>query len=192
MITIQLFPSTFLFLFAVVFVVTIIVRAVRKTSKLKLFYVGIIELYVLLLFSVTILPIQIVDSVMLEEKIAFVNYFQLIPFYSIRALFKNHDFLSIQLVGNVILLMPLPILLGYINKKNSFMMLFAKCTAISLGIEIVQLCIDLVLQYPSRVFDVDDIILNAVGILLGILVFYLIFRFKKLYNWIGENIVWEI
>lgn len=46
MITIQLFPNTFLILFFLIFIVTIIIRLVKKNNSLRLFYVGIIELYV--------------------------------------------------------------------------------------------------------------------------------------------------
>lgn len=63
---------------------------------------------------------------------------------------------------------------------------------ISFGIEFIQLCIDFVLQYPSRRFDVDDIILDVVGILIGMVIYKIISRFRRFYNWIGENIVWMI
>ncbi len=83
MITIQLFPSTFLILFALVFLVTIIIRVIRKKSYLKLFYVGIIELYVLLLVSVTLLPINIINPSLIEGESRMIDYIQLIPFRTV-------------------------------------------------------------------------------------------------------------
>lgn len=105
MVTIQLFPSTFLILFFLIFAVTIIIRAVKKENSLKLFYVGIIELYVLLLVSVTILPINIIDSSLMENKSRWINYFQLIPFRTITEIFRHSGFLSVQLIGNIVLLL---------------------------------------------------------------------------------------
>lgn len=192
MITIQLFPNTFLILFFLIFIVTIIIRLVKKNNSLRFFYVGIIELYVLLLISVTILPINIIDSSLMKAKSGLVNCFQLIPFRTITKIFRYDGFLSIQLIGNIVLLLPLPILIGFVVKNKSFAVLFIKCTMFSLGIEIAQVCIDLVLQYPSRRFDVDDIILNIIGILIGIVIFKTISCFEKFYHWIGENIVWTV
>ena len=192
MITIKLFPSTFLILFSLVFVVTIIIRVIRKKSYLKLFYVGIIELYVLLLVSVTLLPINIINPSLREGESRMIDYVQLIPFRTILETIESNGFLSIQLVGNIVLLLPLPILIGYVVKNKSFVILLAKCALISLGIEFIQICIDFAIQYPSRRFDVDDIILNVIGVMIGTMVFKTISHFETFYNWIGEKIVWKI
>lgn len=192
MVTIQLFPQTFLILFAFIFTVTSIVRVIRKKSVLKLFYVGIIETYILLLFSVVILPINIIDTSLLEGESKFLDYFQLVPFRTIGEMLKYNDFFSIQLIGNIVLLMPLPILIGYANREKHFVALFSKCAMVSVGIELIQVCIDFALQYPSRKFDVDDIILNVLGVLMGTVILMLLTRLGKIYNWIGENIVWKI
>lgn len=192
MITIQLFPSTFLILFALIFVVTIIIRVIRKKSYLKLFYVGIIELYVLLLVSVTILPINIINPSLIEGESRFIDYFQLIPFRTIMETIEVNGYLSIQFVGNIVLLLPLPVLMGYSVKNKTSAILFLKCALVSFGIELIQIGIDFVLRYPSRRFDVDDIILNVIGILIGTMTFKIISHFKSFYNWIGGKIVWKI
>ena len=47
------------------------------------------------------------------------------------------------------------------------------------------------MSYPSRIFDVDDIILNGIGILIGMIIFKILKEQQKIYDFIGEKIVWN-
>ena len=104
---------------------------------------------------------------------------------------KNSGIINIQLIGNIILLMPMPVLIGYLSKKVNYKVLFFKSILFSFGIEIIQLIIDKLLSYPSRIFDVDDIILNGIGILIGMIIFKILKEQQKIYDFIGEKIVWN-
>jgi glycopeptide antibiotics resistance protein len=48
--------------------------------------------------------------------------------------------------------------------------------ALGVGIELLQLLISLILRYPYRVIDINDSILNAVGVLIG-------YGFFRLFSW---------
>ena len=76
----------------------------------------------------------------------------------------------LQTIGNLILLFPLPILL-YLKPHKTYRLRFLLVSGIlvSLGIEVVQLGIDLLTGYPSHVCDVDDLILNSIGVILATL-----------------------
>lgn len=87
--------------------------------------------------------------------------------------------------------MPMPVLIGYLSKKVNYKVLFFKSILFSFGIEIIQLIIDILLSYPSRIFDVDDIILNGIGILIGMIIFKILKEQQKIYDFIGEKIVWN-
>ena len=73
-----------------------------------------------------------------------------------------------QLAGNVLVFAPFGILLPLAapNLGRLRRVLLARL-ALSLAIELGQLAVSLVLGYSYRVADVDDVILNVTGVLLG-------------------------
>ena len=184
MFTIAIHPPLFCVAFLVVFIITFL-------DRIRLCYIGIIELYIMLLISVTIFPIRIIPSEMRTGKNSILDFCQLIPFKDIIDIVKNSGIINIQLIGNIILLMPMPVLIGYLSKKVNYKVLFFKSILFSFGIEIIQLIIDILLSYPSRIFDVDDIILNGIGILIGMIIFKILKEQQKIYDFIGEKIVWN-
>lgn len=191
MFTIAIHPQLFCVAFLVVFIITFLVRIIKRGHRIRLCYIGIIELYIMLLISVTIFPIRIIPSEMRTGKNSILDFCQLIPFKDIIDIVKNSGIINIQLIGNIILLMPMPVLIGYLSKKVNYKVLFFKSILFSFGIEIIQLIIDILLSYPSRIFDVDDIILNGIGILIGMIIFKILKEQKKIYDFIGEKIVWN-
>lgn len=191
MLTIDIFPPLFCVAFLVVFIITFLVRIIKREHRIRLCYIGIIELYIMLLISVTIFPIRIIPSEMRTGKNSILDFCQLIPFKDIIDIVKNSGIINIQLIGNIILLMPMPVLIGYLSKKVNYKVLFFKSILFSFGIEIIQLIIDILLSYPSRIFDVDDIILNGIGILIGMIIFKILKEQQKIYDFIGEKIVWN-
>lgn len=191
MLTIDIFPPLFCVAFLVVFIITFLVRIIKRGHRIRLCYIGIIELYIMLLISVTIFPIRIIPSEMRTGKNSILDFCQLIPFKDIIDIVKNSGIINIQLIGNIILLMPMPVLIGYLSKKVNYKVLFFKSILFSFGIEIIQLIIDILLSYPSRIFDVDDIILNGIGILIGMIIFKILKEQQKIYDFIGEKIVWN-
>ena len=191
MFTIEIHSPLFCVAFLVVFIITFLVRIIKKEHRIRLCYIGIIELYIMLLISVTIFPIRIIPSEMRTGKNSILDFCQLIPFKDIIDIVKNSGIINIQLIGNIILLMPMPVLIGYLSKKVNYKVLFFKSILFSFGIEIIQLIIDILLSYPSRIFDVDDIILNGIGILIGMIIFKILKEQQKIYDFIGEKIVWN-
>lgn len=101
------------------------------------------------------------------HKVHYPNlYDNLIPFKTIVGAFQHGNY--IQNFGNVLLLLPLPILLQLVSQKSySFLRTFITCFIVSLSIEITQYIIDLLTQYPNKVADIDDVILNVFGGILG-------------------------
>ena len=191
MFMIAIHPPLFCVAFLVVFIITFLVRIIKRGHRIRLCYIGIIELYIMLLISVTIFPIRIIPSEMRTGKNSILDFCQLIPFKDIIDIVKNSGIINIQLIGNIILLMPMPVLIGYLSKKVNYKVLFFKSILFSFGIEIIQLIIDILLSYPSRIFDVDDIILNGIGILIGMIIFKILKEQQKIYDFIGEKIVWN-
>ncbi len=75
----------------------------------------------------------------------------------------------IQLVGNIILLSPIVIFLeiftrGRINAFKEVIIVFA-CSFV---IEIIQLIVTIATKYPGHIADVDDLIINILGVIITV------------------------
>lgn len=94
-----------------------------------------------------------------------------IPFREILRykIFSYHFFKNI--VGNVIMFIPYGFFISLFLKSKDIKVPFLLVFIASLSIETMQ-------RYIGRVFDVDDILLNCLGGVLGYFIFYLL---KKLY-----------
>ena len=72
------------------------------------------------------------------------------------------------LLGNVAAFVPLGVFIGFTwPERRSWRRAFAICLAATVSIELGQLGVSLLLGYPYRVADVDDVIVNVFGGLLG-------------------------
>ena len=146
----------------------------------------------IIIFTVVIISIRIVYLITNKEKFVFykemfslayllyalllfyvvtfqdVNYGtnNFIPFHEIfRYEFGSKVFMH-NIVGNIILFIPFGFFVSHIMKsRNPFAMLVVSLIT-SITIEFTQLKI-------GRTFDVDDIILNLIGSILGFLIYYI-------------------
>lgn len=138
-------------------------------------------LYILGLLRLTIFPIPfqttaIQDSInKLENEHLFI--FNLIPFSTIilgisDAITYNIYLLQIKyLGGNLILLFPFGLYLYYLKRDLQMNRLWLIGLASSLFIETLQLSISFIIGFSYRQFDVDDLILNSVGFVVGYLAY---------------------
>lgn len=114
-------------------------------------------------------------DIMISNRDIYINW---IPFSTISMYiehfeyFKFWDWIS-NMFGNVMVFMPIGILLPIISKYRRFIFTFGIGFLMSLSIEIAQyyLCLG--------VFDVDDIILNVFGVVLGYMVYKVTKRIIK-------------
>lgn len=96
------------------------------------------------------------------------NY-NLVPFYTIKKYILHHDHFSVEiwfknLFGNIVLFIPIGIFLPLLNKK------YRRAVALTAA-SIVLIAIVELVQMATKLgsFDIDDIILNTCGALLGLL-----------------------
>ncbi len=111
-----------------------------------------------------------------------------IPFKEMfRYKFGSRLFLR-NVVGNVLMFLPYGFFLHYFIRKSSDKLAFLLITILSFTIEFTQLCI-------GRVFDVDDIILNILGGMIGFYLFYYLNSIREKFpkilkkNWFYNIIV---
>ncbi len=86
-------------------------------------------------------------------------------------MFKIYSKLDIQVVGNLVMLLPLgiylPLLYSKFRRWHSFFVVLLICLLVSVGIELLQL----ITSYRST--DIDDVILNTLGGGIGFIIYQL-------------------
>lgn len=136
---------------------------------------AIFFLYLLLLFYILLFQDR---NVLLTDTGEKVYIYNLVPFREIRRFSTHFDRVGIgssllNLLGNIFLFSPLGFLLPMVNhRKDKLYQVTLNAFALSFLIEVVQLVLAI-----GR-FDIDDLILNTFGAILGYLV-YRLFILKK-------------
>jgi glycopeptide antibiotics resistance protein len=96
----------------------------------------------------------------------------------------------VQIFGNILLLFPLSIFVGFILKKNeSIWKIILIGILTSIGIEIIQLGINIATQFPNKVMDIDDLILNTCGIIIGAMVYKCLQNIHRVYSWVNNHVI---
>lgn len=91
-----------------------------------------------------------------------------------------------NVIGNIIMFVPLGFFMGYFLKIKKKKWVFLWVMIISIVIELLQ-------DWIGRVFDIDDIILNVVGGMLGYLVYKAFKSIKSNLPWLlKKNFVYNI
>lgn len=96
-----------------------------------------------------------------------INNNNLVPFKEILRYDIGTRLFIKNVLGNIVLFIPYGILVCIYTKIKNFYVSFGLITFSSVTIEVTQLLID-------RVFDIDDIILNCIGGLIGYFIFIII------------------
>jgi glycopeptide antibiotics resistance protein len=160
---------------AVALAVLVVCRAVRTGQPA--FVVVMRALFVLYLGWVagaTLFPLPVRPGVIELEAAGRQLEVGLVPLSSIRDVLE-HGTLFTQvwiLGGNVFTLAPFGFLLPFAAPRlATWPRMAAAALLFPLGIELAQLCVSLALGFSYRVTEVDDVLLNFGGVLLGFAVF---------------------
>ena len=146
-------------------------RDALKKLFLNIMFYGVMFLYALILFFL----------LFKKKSVGSFRTINLIPFRTIIDYLFNEDvivrsFAFSNIMGNIAIFIPLGIYIPLLINKKSIFTNSAIVALISLCVEIVQYILAI------GTADVDDIILNTIGGLLGILIFklvYLVFKDKS-------------
>lgn len=167
--------------FVFVFLISVIISYIIyiKTKKNYTFiFVCLVTLYITFFICITIFPITILSKSeldMLHSRVGeYITYHQLIPFKTILGVGSFNFFR--QVVCNVLLFVPIPIIIKTIANKMSGVKVILAGMSCSFFLEIIQLLIDVITRYPCHVCDIDDFILNSIGVIIGYLLYVLISR----------------
>lgn len=153
----------------------------RKTNIKKLIFISIFYFYIISLLAVTIFPIPI--QWLKEIKDFWDNTNNFVPFASIFGILSNNNldlFVKVkQILGNIILFIPMGFFIPLIWEKINFKKALIFGVLISFLIEFTQFTISLILWFSYKVTDIDDIILNTLGFIVGFILyknFYTVYK----------------
>lgn len=131
-------------------------------------------IYACFVFSYTFFPMDIVLYGFDPNAANLVPFVQTIRFLR----YLENPFAIRNLLGNLILLVPLGIFLPLLFRKSrKFTIVVATGFLVTLSIEVFQLLL------RFRVFDIDDLIINTIGVMLGYGLFKLLFKIPLLHRW---------
>lgn len=153
---------------------------------LLVFYIGFL-IKVMVLKDV---PLIRIGDLMLNFGGTQYGTFNFIPFKTIGSYFDGNKGLliaSINILGNILLLVPLGYLFGVTLSKLDWLKVIALSILSGFTIELMQVVLKV------GIFDIDDIILNAVGVELGFILFkivkYVLINISKKYLYTGISLI---
>lgn len=154
----------------------------RKTEQSKrdkwlslLFFLYLLFVIKMIVFKYPVSQMQaIVDSWQKDVILEGLSTANFIPFKTIKMYIRYYDLPGIRsfanLFGNVLIFVPVGMLFPFVHKRGrNIWILLANAFLFVAGIEIFQLF------SAFGAFDVDDIILNCFGVLMGRVLFELLF-----------------
>jgi glycopeptide antibiotics resistance protein len=161
--------------FAILLIAVLLGLWLRGKSRSYLFFAAIFGIYMIAVLSVVIFPIHIPQA---NSGFAHQMSFNLRPLH-----FGRCDFMGLCLriiYENILLTVPFGFGISFLVNVKSKNVLWL---AMSVGVvfELTQLLLSFIFHSPFRVIDINDIILNAMGILIG----YAVFR---LFGWLHLSI----
>lgn len=156
----------------------------REFFKAKTFKDLFLILSLTFIFALTLLPVPFDYELLADiNEVAGETSVNLIPFRSIMEYISDYSLYNavIQIVGNIVLFIPLGIALmvELENTKKAFCKTICASLAISVMVEVTQFLLSKDLGAAYRMADIDDVFLNLIGGIVGATVF-LLFKNKIL------------
>ena len=120
----------------------------------------------------SILYIVLLFQLLINTEVSSSSGFNLVPFREITRYTVGSNLFKINVIGNIVIFVPLGCILAAYLKPKNIIPVIVSSIIISSTVELVQLGI-------GRTFDVDDIILNLAGAIIGYLIFVIL---SAIYN----------
>lgn len=159
-------------------VIYIIISLFLKNSPQKIIITCVFIAYITALAIITLFPILIDEKV---EYYGNTTWYNFVPFKTIRGALQYgiNTTVLIQLLGNVIMTIPFGVIVLMLTKNHSWVKALVASIIFSSSIELSQLIIGCLINNMYRTVDIDDIILNVIGVYIGYGIFYLLpYRIK--------------
>ena len=151
---------------AVFILIFLTIQILRRKRWPHIFCLALFSIYVLIALNETFFPLAIngayVENMRTVPMRSFIN---LIPFYlGTFHVIDGRDLLDFA--NNILLTIPFGFGVIFVSRLRPRDFVWLPL-AVGFGIETAQLLISLILGYPYRVVDINDALLNTVGVLIG-------------------------
>lgn len=171
--------------FTVIYI-PIFITLMRKKRAIEyhILFLGF-YIYCLLVIKEVFLPIPLDNiTVKILQQVNKGPMFNVVPLKSIIDAIKYHVSLT-QIAYNICLFGPLGFLLPFINRKvDSTKKILILSLVVSTSIELIQLSVSLAINAVYRFADIDDIITNVIGALIGYMIYKIVNKpLKKLVDY---------
>lgn len=149
-----------------------------------LIYKAMLYIYLFMLIDITFFDIPFQSKLLNDLRASgYESEYNFIPFYSIKNIINHNPIENLvkQIGGNLILLIPLGIYVPVAYEKCRKLRCFSiLMLSVSLSIEAIQFLLGEIMNYHYRTVDIDDIILNVTGSLIGFIISLLYIKFIRL------------
>lgn len=155
---------------AVLALVTVAGLAIRKREGFWRTFVSLcFTSYLCALVAVTMFPIPVDPRLIADRSAAGFLHNNLIPFSTISNAFSDGiTYFALQVGGNLLLLVPFGLMLPVLQPRfHGFGRSLRAIATAALSVEIAQYAVSAAIGYTYRQADVDDLILNVAGGLIG-------------------------
>lgn len=148
-------------------------------SKVQKFHIKLGTLALLILYILLLIYVCFFSEAYGRTDITDTYRFNLIPFREITRFYVYRDVVGakafvLNLFGNVLAFVPFGLFISILFKRERHFLNILRMTfVLSLGIEILQLLT------RTGSFDVDDLILNTIGGILGFILFIFLDAFRR-------------
>jgi glycopeptide antibiotics resistance protein len=159
---------------ASVILIPLLICLKKKKGRSNRYLICFAAFYAYLTFVVgyTILPLRFGSDILGFQEINLMSGINLIPFREMSV-----DYLlSIQGIGNIALGIPFGFGLPFLVESD-FKSILRRGLFFTLSIELVQLVISLSYGFPYRTVDINDVMLNLSGVMIGFALFCFFSRF---------------
>lgn len=155
-----------------ILLISILIMYKRKLPKSKVILIAIFIIYLTGVFCLAFFPVDYMNTVN-EDFDIMENCIKLIPFDFIKDTIQTKplDYLSVQLGGNILMTIPFGIMLPMIFRTDKKWLYLLYSLGLTVFIEIMQFVVGFVLNTFYRTTDIDDIILNFSGAVIGLIIY---------------------
>lgn len=159
----------------VLLTVYIVYALILKRSIKRIIVTCIFIIYLIGVAVITLFPIVYYDIVEYTDIITWYNF---IPFKTISAAFQNGITATAvtQIVGNIVMSMPFGVIVLMLFNIPQWWKKLLVALSFTILIELMQLLIGIAVGNMYRNIDIDDVLLNMLGIYLGYVIYAIIPR----------------
>lgn len=158
-----------LIVFTLIFpIIYLILRKIFKKDKNKILFGILMYIYIVFLTKYTIFPIDIAMAIDFSQIANFTDNINIVPI----PFTNSNKFILIHSVLNIVMSIPFSIILCFIKSRYiKLREVILIGIVYGLCIEGIQFAIGLPLGYLYRSIDINDVIFNTIGIILGYILF---------------------